>query len=64
MHKMDRTTGEAWSVILRASPGTTRCSVSRSEEKAVVLAGKGVDVLRGTLDDLDRLAEAPATPKR
>jgi nucleoside-diphosphate-sugar epimerase len=32
--------------------------LSRSEEKAAVLAGKGADVLRGTLDDLDLLAEA------
>ena len=32
--------------------------LSRSEEKAAVLAAKGADVLRGTLDDLDRLAEA------
>lgn len=32
--------------------------LSRSEEKAAALAGKGADVLRGTLDDLDRLAEA------
>ena len=32
--------------------------LSRSEEKAAVLAGKGADVLRGTLDNLDRLAEA------
>ncbi len=32
--------------------------LSRSEEKAAVLAAKGADVLRGTLDDLDRLAGA------
>lgn len=32
--------------------------LSRSEEKASRLAAKGADVLRGTLDDLDRLAEA------
>ena len=32
--------------------------LSRSEEKAAVLAAKGADVLRGTLDDLDHLAEA------
>ncbi len=32
--------------------------LSRSEEKAIPLAGKGADVLRGTLDDLDLLAEA------
>jgi len=34
--------------------------LSRSEGKAAVLAAKGADVLRGTLDDLDRLAEAAA----
>jgi nucleoside-diphosphate-sugar epimerase len=34
--------------------------LSRSEEKATVLAAKGAEVLRGTLDDLDRLAEAVA----
>jgi nucleoside-diphosphate-sugar epimerase len=32
--------------------------LSRSEEKAALLAGKGAAVLRGTLDDLDLLAEA------
>jgi nucleoside-diphosphate-sugar epimerase len=32
--------------------------LSRSEEKAAVLGAKGAVVLRGTLDDLDRLAEA------
>jgi len=32
--------------------------LSRSEEKAAGLAAKGADVLRGTLDDLDRLADA------
>ncbi len=32
--------------------------LSRSEEKAARLAGKGADVLRGTLDDLDQLAAA------
>ncbi|WP_437726372.1 SDR family oxidoreductase [Sorangium sp. So ce861] len=32
--------------------------LSRSEEKAAGLAAKGAAVLRGTLDDLDRLAEA------
>jgi nucleoside-diphosphate-sugar epimerase len=32
--------------------------LSRSEENAAALAAKGADVLRGTLDDLDRLAEA------
>ena len=32
--------------------------LSRSEEKAAVLAGKGADVLHGTLDDLDQLAAA------
>ena len=32
--------------------------LSRSEERAAVLAAKGADVLRGTLDDLDRLAKA------
>jgi len=32
--------------------------LSRSEEKAAGLAAKGAEVLRGTLDDLDRLAEA------
>ncbi|CAN7793654.1 SDR family oxidoreductase [Caballeronia sp. LjRoot34] len=32
--------------------------LSRSEEKAVRLAAKGAEVLRCTLDDLDRLAEA------
>ena len=32
--------------------------LSRSEEKAAVLAGKGAAVLHGTLDDLDRLATA------
>ncbi|WP_437815690.1 SDR family oxidoreductase [Sorangium sp. So ce1078] len=32
--------------------------LSRSEEKAAGLAAKGAGVLRGTLDDLDRLAEA------
>ena len=32
--------------------------LSRSEEKAAVLAAKSADVLYGTLDDLDRLAEA------
>ena len=32
--------------------------LSRSGEKAAVLAGKGADVLRGTLDDLDLLADA------
>jgi nucleoside-diphosphate-sugar epimerase len=34
--------------------------LSRSEEKAAMLAAKGADVLRGTLDDLDHLAEAAA----
>jgi nucleoside-diphosphate-sugar epimerase len=32
--------------------------LSRSEKKAAVLAAKGADVLRSTLDDLDRLTEA------
>ncbi|WP_437668777.1 SDR family oxidoreductase [Sorangium sp. So ce131] len=32
--------------------------LSRSEERAAGLAAKGADVLRGTLDDVDRLAEA------
>ena len=32
--------------------------LSRSEEKAAALAGKGADVLLGTLDDLDLLAAA------
>ena len=32
--------------------------LSRSEEKATALAGKGAEVLLGTLDDLDLLAEA------
>ncbi|WP_437750985.1 SDR family oxidoreductase [Sorangium sp. So ce1389] len=32
--------------------------LARSAEKAAGLAAKGADVLRGTLDDLDRLAEA------
>ncbi|WP_438001410.1 SDR family oxidoreductase [Sorangium sp. So ce185] len=32
--------------------------LSRSEERAAGLAAKGADVLRGTLDDLDLLAEA------
>jgi nucleoside-diphosphate-sugar epimerase len=32
--------------------------LSRTEEKAAALAAKGADVLRGTLDDLDRLTEA------
>ena len=32
--------------------------LSRSEEKVIALAGKGAEVLRGTLDDLDLLAEA------
>lgn len=32
--------------------------LSRSEEKAAGLAAKGAEVLRGTLDDLDLLAEA------
>ena len=32
--------------------------LSRSKEKAAALAAKGADVLRGTLDDLDRLAGA------
>ena len=32
--------------------------LARSEEKAAGLAAKGADVLRATLDDLDRLAEA------
>ena len=32
--------------------------LSRSEEKAAGLSAKGADVLRGTLDDLDRLAAA------
>lgn len=32
--------------------------LSRSQDKAAVLAGKGVDVLHGTLDDLDQLAAA------
>ncbi|APR80922.1 UDP-glucose 4-epimerase [Minicystis rosea] len=35
--------------------------LSRSEEKAAGLAAKGAEVLRGTLDDLDRLAEAAAS---
>ena len=34
--------------------------LSRSEKKAAGLAAKGTDVLRGTLDDLHRLAEAAA----
>lgn len=32
--------------------------LSRSQDKAAVLAGKGADVLHGTLDDLDQLAAA------
>ena len=35
--------------------------LSRSEEKVVRLAGKGAEVLRGTLDDLDLLAEAASS---
>ena len=35
--------------------------LSRSDEKAAVLARKGAEVLRGTLDDRDRLAEAASS---
>lgn len=42
------------------SGGHKVLGLSRSEEKAVGLEAKGAEVLRGTLDDLERLAEASA----
>jgi nucleoside-diphosphate-sugar epimerase len=53
-------TGWVGSVVVNELLGAGHevLGLSRSEKKAAELTAKGADVLRGTLDDLDRLAEA------
>ncbi len=53
-------TGWVGSVVVNELLGAGHqvLGLSRSEEKAAMLVAKGADVLRGTLDDLDRLTEA------
>ncbi len=55
-------TGWVGSVVVDELLGTGHqvLGLSRSEEKVAGLAGKGAEVLRGTLDDLDLLAAAAA----
>ena len=55
-------TGWVGSVVVDELLGTGHqvLGLSRSEEKVAGLAGKGVEVLRGTLNDLDVLAAAAA----
>jgi nucleoside-diphosphate-sugar epimerase len=56
-------TGWVGSVVVNELLGAGHqvLGLSRSEEKASRLAAQGADVLRGTLDDLDRLAEAASS---
>lgn len=53
-------TGWVGSVVVDEllSAGHQVLGLSRSEQKATALAARGAEVLSGTLDDLDRLAEA------